>query len=44
MQIKAEWRGGQQFDTGRPGGPVAPLDGTGIAGQSPVDALLSAPF
>lgn len=42
MQIKAEWKGGQQFDTGRPDGPVARFDGTGGSGQSPMDAVLSA--
>ncbi|MBA3891895.1 MAG: OsmC family protein [Gemmatimonadaceae bacterium] len=42
MQIKAEWQEDQQFDTGRPGGPMVRLDGTGGSGQSPMDALLSA--
>lgn len=42
MQIKAQWQGGQQFDTGRPDGPVARFDGTGSSGQSPMDAVLSA--
>jgi putative redox protein len=41
MQIKAEWKGGQQFDTGRPDGPLARFDGTGGTGQSPMDAVLS---
>jgi putative redox protein len=41
-RVRAVWRGGQRFDTGRPGGPVARLDGTNETGQSPVDALLSA--
>jgi putative redox protein len=31
-----------RFDTGRPDGPQARLDGTGRTGQSPPDALLSA--
>jgi putative redox protein len=38
----AVWAGEQRFDTSRPGGPVARLDGTAQSGQSPVDALLSA--
>jgi putative redox protein len=41
-RIRAVWQGGQRFDTGRPAGPTARLDGTGETGQSPVDALLSA--
>jgi putative redox protein len=41
-RIRAIWQGGQRFDTGRVGGPVARLDGTNETGQSPVDALLSA--
>ena len=40
MQVK--WAGGQVFDTGREGGPVARLDGDGKVAQSPPDALLSA--
>jgi putative redox protein len=40
--IRAVWKGGQRFDTGREGGPVARLDATNETGQSPVDALLSA--
>lgn len=41
MQIRADWKGGQQFETGRPDGPSAVLDGAGVGGQSPMDALLS---
>ena len=41
-RIRAVWQGGQRFDSGRPDGPTARLDGTGETGQSPVDALLSA--
>lgn len=41
-QVRATWRGEHRFDTGRPDGPVATLDGSAVAGQSPVDALLSA--
>ena len=41
-RVRVTWAGDQQFDTGRPGGPVARLDGRGRSGQSPVDAVLSA--
>ena len=40
-RVRVSWTGDQQFDTGRPGGPTARLDGRGAAGQSPVDAVLS---
>jgi putative redox protein len=41
--MNIDWKGGQSFDTARPGGgPVARFDGTGKTGQSPIDALLSA--
>ena len=40
--VRATWDGEQRFDTGRPDGPVARLDGTGQTGQSPPDVLLSA--
>lgn len=40
--MNVAWKGDHRFDTGRPGGPVARLDGSGASGQSPVDALLSA--
>lgn len=40
--VHVEWDGDQRFVTGRPGGEKAVLDGTAKAGQSPVDALLSA--
>ena len=42
MQITAEWKGEQRFETGRPGGATATFDGRGAVGQSPMDALLSA--
>src|SRR6185369_11951455 len=39
----ATWRGEQRFETGRAsGGPTTVFDGAAKAGQSPVDALLSA--
>jgi putative redox protein len=40
--IRATWAGGYRFDTSRPGGPIARIDGNGETGQSPPDALLSA--
>jgi putative redox protein len=40
--IRATWAGNHRFDTGRPDGPIARLDGNGETGQSPPDALLSA--
>lgn len=40
--IHLDWRGGRQFDSGRPGGPTIHLDGDGVSGQSPVDAIVSA--
>ena len=42
QRIIAVWRGEQEFDTGKPGGPVSRIDGHGVTGQGPVDALLSA--
>ena len=41
-RVEVTWAGGQRFDTGRPGGPTLRLDGEGVTGQSPVDAVLSA--
>lgn len=41
-RIEVAWVGEHRFDTRRPGGPTARLDGEGVTGQSPVDALLSA--
>ena len=40
--IRATWEGEHLFDTGRPNGPVARMDGSGHTAQSPPDALLSA--
>jgi putative redox protein len=40
--ISATWVGEHCFDTGRPDGPIARLDGSAQSGQSPPDALLSA--
>lgn len=36
------WKEGLQFEGGVPGGPAILLDGKGVAGPSPVDALLIA--
>ena len=41
-RVQVTWVGGERFDAGRPGGPMARFDGTAATGQSPVDALLSA--
>ena len=41
-KVSITWDGEHRFDTGRPGAPASKFDGSGIAGQSPVDALLSA--
>lgn len=41
-RIQVKWAGGQVFDTGREGGPIARFDGDGKVAQSPPDALLSA--
>jgi putative redox protein len=40
--IRATWAGEHRFDTGRPDGAVARLDGGAHTGQTPPDALLSA--
>jgi putative redox protein len=40
-RVVVTWKGDERFDTGRPGGPVARIDGNGETGQGPVDALLS---
>ncbi|MCC7054156.1 MAG: OsmC family protein [Gemmatimonadaceae bacterium] len=41
-EIRLDWQGEHRFDTGRPGGPTLRLDGDGVTGQSPVDAVVSA--
>ena len=41
-RVLVTWAGEHTFDTGRPGGPTARLDGSGNTGQSPVDVMLSA--
>ena len=40
--VRAIWKGDRRFDTGKPDGPQALIDGDGIEGQSPPEALLSA--
>jgi putative redox protein len=40
--VHLTWDGDRRFDSGRPGGPTIRLDGNGVTGQSPVDALMSA--
>ncbi|MEO8623768.1 MAG: OsmC family protein [bacterium] len=40
--VRAVWDGEHRFDTGRVGGPSARIDGDGVTGQTPPDALLSA--
>lgn len=42
QRVIAVWKGEQEFDTGKPGGPVFRIDGHGISGPGPVDTLLSA--
>ena len=41
-RIHIEWAGAHRFDSGRPGGPVARIDGEGETGQSPPETLLTA--
>ena len=42
QRVIAVWKGDETFDTRKPGGPVAVIDGHGKLGQGPVDTLLSA--
>ena len=41
-RVRATWVGEHRFDTGRPNGVAARIDGSLKTGQSPPDALLSA--
>jgi len=41
-RIVVEWRGDEEFEAGRPGGPTLRIDGHGKVAQSPVDVLLTA--
>ena len=40
--IVVNWRGDEEFESGRPGGPTLRVDGHGKTAQSPVDVLLTA--
>jgi putative redox protein len=41
-RVVAVWVGDETFDTSKPNGPIARVDGHGKSGQGPVDTLLSA--
>ena len=41
-RVVVEWKGGRRFSAGHRGRPAVLLDGDGVAGPSPVDALLAA--
>jgi putative redox protein len=41
-RVRLSWQGGQRFAGGAEGGPEALLDGSGVAGVSPVTTLLLA--
>lgn len=40
--VVVRWRGDEEFESGRPGGPTLRVDGNAKVAQSPVDALLTA--
>jgi putative redox protein len=40
--VVVRWRGEEEFESGRPGGPTLGVDGNAKAAQSPVDVLLTA--
>jgi putative redox protein len=40
--VVVRWRGGEEFESGRPDGPTLRVDGNAKVAQSPVDALLTA--
>jgi putative redox protein len=40
--VVIRWRGGEEFESGRPGGPTLRVDGDAKVAQSPVDVLLTA--
>ena len=42
LTVAAKWTGGWSFDAGRPGGPVAHIDGLSKDGPSPPETLLAA--
>ena len=41
-RVVVRWRGGEEFESGRPGGPTLRVDGNAKVAQSPVDVLLTA--
>src|SRR5687767_11268652 len=41
-RVVIQWRGDEEFEAGRPGGPTLRVDGHGKVAQSPVDLLLTA--
>jgi putative redox protein len=41
-RIRVAWRGGEEFDAGRPTGPPIHIDASGKTGPGPVDVLLAA--
>ena len=41
QRVNVTWVGEHRFDAGRPGKPTVRLDGDGLTGPSPVDALLA---
>ena len=41
-RIVAVWKGEQEFDVSRPGGPAVRIDGHGKTGTGPVDTMLGA--
>jgi putative redox protein len=40
--VVVRWRAEEEFESGRPGGPILRVDGNAKVAQSPVDALLTA--
>jgi putative redox protein len=40
--VVVRWRGDEEFESGRPGGPTLRVDGNAKVAQSPVDVLLTA--
>ena len=41
-RVQVSWRGDEEFEAGRPGGPASRIDGHGKVAQGPVDWVLSA--
>jgi putative redox protein len=40
--VVVRWKSGEEFESGRPGGPTLRVDGNAEVAQSPVDVLLTA--